>query len=183
MNQEPLETGRYYHIYNRGINSCVIFNSPENKRFFIQQFNKYMTGAISLYAYCLMENHYHIVIRVNEPSLLVTQKFSNFLNSYVKAFNKQNERTGSLFEKHFKRVKLDNEEYLRTVIVYVHLNPTKHLNVDFTAFKYSSYSSYVINESDELSKSEVLELFDGLDNFIKVHQDGKDVLENKFKLE
>ena len=56
-----------------------------------------------------MDNHYHLVIRLNDDGKIVTQAFSNFFNSYAKAFNKENGRTGSLFEKHFKRIKLNDD--------------------------------------------------------------------------
>jgi hypothetical protein len=56
----------------------------------------------------------------------VTQGFLIF-NSYAKSFNKQQDRTGSLFEKHFKRIRLNDESYLKHLILYVHLNPKHHL--------------------------------------------------------
>ena len=73
-----------------------------------------------------MNNHFHFVIRLNIEEKEVTQAFSNLFNSYAKAFNKQTNRTGSLFEKHFKRRKLKDENYLRHLIMYVHLNPKHH---------------------------------------------------------
>jgi len=66
-----------------------------------------------------MNNHFHLVIRLNTQEKEVTQAFSNLFNSYAKAFNKQINRTGSLFEKHFKRIKLKDETYLKQLIVYV----------------------------------------------------------------
>ena len=104
MRLEVLEKEGYYHIYNRGINGCLIFGNDENKNFFLKQFSKHLSEKISIFAFCLMDNHYHLVIRLNEDGKIVTQAFSNFFNSYAKAFNKENGRTGSLFEKHFKRI-------------------------------------------------------------------------------
>lgn len=106
MKLELLENNCYYHIYNRGINSCFIFTNDENKSFFLRQFSKYLLGKVAVLAYCLMDNHFHLVIQLESDTMEVTQAFSNFFNSYAKAFNKQNNRTGSLFEKHFKRIKL-----------------------------------------------------------------------------
>ena len=54
-----------------------------------------------------MDNHFHLVIRLNEEEKIVTQAFSNFFNSYVKAFNNENARTGSLFEKTFQKNKIE----------------------------------------------------------------------------
>ena len=131
MKLEVLEKGCYYHIYNRGINSQNIFLSDENKIYFLKLLSKYLIKRIDIFAYCLMDNHFHLVLKVNEDEKLVTQAFSNFFNAYAKAFNKQNHRTGSLFEKHFKRIKLSDETYLRQLILYVHLNPKHHLDIPF----------------------------------------------------
>ena len=183
MQQEVLEKDHYYHIYNRGINGGDVFFTDENKMFFLKQLNKYLSGKISLYAYCLLDNHYHLVVRLLEGGELVTQSFSNFLNSYVKAVNKQNSRTGSLFEKHFKRIKLDSEEYLRHLIVYTNLNPQHHLDLSFENFKFSSYQSIMSEKETKLERLEVLELFGGIENFKFCHKNRSDTLTEKYTLE
>ena len=100
MKLEVLEKDYFYHIYNRGINSETIFLSNDNKLYFLKLFSKYLIGIVDVYAYCLMDNHFHIVIKIVEEEKIVTQSLSNLFNSYAKAFNKQNNRTVSLFEKH-----------------------------------------------------------------------------------
>jgi putative transposase len=179
MELEILEKNRYYHIYNKGINGTEIFKSDRNKTFFLNQFSKYLVGKISIFAYCLMDNHFHFVIRINDDPIIVTQGFSNFFNSYAKAFNKENDRTGSLFEKHFKRKRLNDENYLKQLIIYVHLNPIYHLDLDFTKFKYSSYKSFLSKEETKLEREEVLNLFGGLENFIFCHNQKNDFLTEK----
>ena len=131
MKLEILEKDHFYHIYNRGINSENIFISDENKNYFLKLFSKYLTDKVDVYAYCLMDNHFHILIKITDDVKEVTQAFSNLFNAYAKAFNKQNNRTGSLFEKHFKRIKIQDENYLRNIIQYIHLNPKHHLNLDY----------------------------------------------------
>ena len=169
MQLEVLEKDGYYHIYNRGINGCLIFENDENKKFFLRQLSKYLLGKISIFAYCLMNNHFHLVVRLNEEEKIVTQAFSNFFNSYVKAFNKDIDRTGSLFEKHFKRIRLNDEEYLKHLILYVHLNPKRHLDVKFEDYKYSSYHAFISNKETKIEREEVLRLFGGFENFIFCH--------------
>lgn len=137
MKLEVLQNDRYYHIYNRGINGCNIFASDENKKYFLQKLKEYSQDVLSIYAYCLMDNHFHLIVEIINAEL-VTQKLSNVFNAYAKAFNKQQHRTGSLFEKHFKRKELTNDTYLRNLVLYVHLNPQKHFNLDFSEYKYSS---------------------------------------------
>ena len=117
MKLEILEKDNYYHIYNKGINGTNIFFNEENKFYFLKQFGVYLTDKVSIYAYCLMDNHFHFVVKIDDVSEVVTQSFSNFFNSYVKSVNKENDRIGSLFEKHFKRIRLENEDYLKNLII------------------------------------------------------------------
>ena len=183
MKLEILEKGNYYHIFNRGINKADIFLNNENKSFFLKQLDKYLTDKISIFAYCLMDNHFHMVVRIDEEEKIVTQSFSNFFNSYAKAFNKQNNRTGSLFEKHFKRIRLEYEEYLKHLIIYVHLNPKHHLDLNFEAYEFSSYKSILSSKVTKLKRNEVLELFGGIDNFIFCQNERNDFLTEKCTFE
>lgn len=183
MKLEVLEKDCYYHIYNRGINSCVIFQNDENKSFFLKKFSKYLLGKISLFAYCLMDNHFHLILRLNEEEKMVTQALSNFFNSYVKAYNKEFGRTGSLFEKHFKRIKLHDEEYLKQLVLYVHLNPKHHLDLNYKEYKYSSYQAMISEKETKIEREEVLKLFGGLENFVFCHNEKNDILTEKHTFE
>src|SRR5690606_22968892 len=94
---------------------------------------------VSIYAYCLMKNHYHILLRIEDEER-ITQSFSNLFNAYAKAFNKATNRTGSLFEKHFKRIRVNSEDYLKALVVYIHLNAQYHRFVDnFSEYTRRSY--------------------------------------------
>lgn len=182
MKFEMLQNDCFYHIYNRGINRCNIFKSDENKQYFLNKLKEHLHDVITVYAYCLMDNHFHLIVQVlNEKE--VTQKFSNFFNAYAKAFNKQEKRTGSLFEKHFKRIKLADQSYLRNLIVYVHQNPKSHLTIDFENYKFSSYSSLLSNKPTNLPREQIIELFFNLENLIKVHQSKSDNLTDNYTLE
>lgn len=183
MKLEILEKDYYYHIYNRGINGCTIFDSDENKSYFLQQYLKYLGNVVSTLAYCLMDNHFHLVIQLKNEEKEVTQAFSNFLNSYAKAFNKQNNRTGSLFEKHFKRIRLVDDNYLKQLIIYVHLNPKHHLNLEYRNYKFSSYQTFLSNKETKIEREEVIELFDNVENFVFCHNQKNTILTQKEMLE
>src|SRR4051812_7458976 len=99
MKLEVLDKDYTYHIYNRGINGETIFLNDENKKYFLKLIDKYLSDKCDVYAYCLMDNHFHILLTVTYESDIVTQRLSNMFNAYAKAFNKANSRTGSLFEK------------------------------------------------------------------------------------
>ncbi len=165
---EKLEKDNYYHIYNRGINGCKIFNSDENKRYFLELAAKHFENIVSVIAFCLLDNHYHFLIQVNKESKQATQAFSNFFNAYSKAFNKQNDRTGSLFEKHFKRKKIDSEEYFIKLFCYIHLNPLGN----WESYQYSSYLYYIHKKQPEnlnINKQHALNLFEDIENLKEVH--------------
>jgi len=183
MKLEVLERDHFYHIYNRGINSENIFLSDDNKSYFLKLLSKYLNGKIEVFAYCLMDNHFHFLIKLVDDEKAVTQAFSNFFNSYAKAFNKQNNRTGSLFEKHFKRIKIQDENYLRNIIQYIHLNPKHHLNIDYKTYKFSSFQSIISTNQTKLARTEVLSYFDNVDNFIFCHNFKNDFLTERFTFE
>ncbi|MAX69667.1 MAG: oxygen-dependent coproporphyrinogen oxidase [Flavobacteriaceae bacterium] len=174
MKLEVLEKNNYYHVYNRGINGCNIFNSDENKLYFLKLASKYLKNNVDIVAYCLMDNHYHFLIQVKNDTKKTSQAFSNFFNAYSKAFNKQNQRTGSLFEKHFKRKKIDSEDYFKKVFCYIHLNP----KTNWENYNFSSYQSYLDNKQRNtiyLEKSYVLNLFDDIENIKTVHHSYKNI--------
>jgi REP element-mobilizing transposase RayT len=180
---EVLDKDYTYHIYNRGINGETIFLNDENKKYFLHLIDKYLNNKCDVYAYCLMDNHFHILFTVTCENDIVTQGLSNMFNAYAKAFNKSNNRTRSLFEKHFKRIRITDENYLRKLIVYIHLNPKHHFDIDFTNFKYSSYNSFLTDRETKLIRNYVLELFGGKENFVFLHQQKNDILNDQLALE
>jgi hypothetical protein len=104
----------------------------------------------------------------NEPS----QYFSNFFNAYSRGFNIATQRTGTLFERPFKRIPIDNENYLMCLIVYIHQNPQKHgFVIDFKSWNYSSYSSIIGNNPTRLQRDKVLRLFGSREDFIRIHRE------------
>lgn len=175
-----LEPGRYYHIYNRGNNRENIFIEERNYRYFLQLYNKYILPVCDTFAYCLMKNHFHILIRVKATDIelgeifkttFVSQQFSNLFNSYAKSINLAYERTGSLFEKGFSRIEIDSDRYFAQLIYYIHFNPQKHGFVeDFRQYPYSSYQAIISKKPTDVCREEIIKWFQGKDNFVNVHE-------------
>jgi putative transposase len=69
---EPLTPGNYYHIYNRGIDGCELFHEPENNEYFLGLYDKYILPVAETYAWVLMKNHFHFLIRVREEKSNLT---------------------------------------------------------------------------------------------------------------
>lgn len=170
MKIEKLETDYYYHIYNRGNNGQNIFFDENNYNYFLDLIKKHLLPISDIYAYCLLKNHFHILLKIKNDCEKPSQSFSNLFNAYTKAINKKYGRTGSLFEKPFKRIKITDENYLKTLILYIHLNPEHHqICNDFSNYKYSSYQSIISQQKTKIEREKVLYFFDDVQNFMDTH--------------
>jgi putative transposase len=181
-----LEFGQYYHIYNRGINREDIFFEERNYRYFLDLYAKYIEPIADTFAYCLMKNHFHLLVRIKTEEEQAktwkvsetfqvsnpTQQFSNFFNAYAKAINKAYHRTGGLFQERFGRIRVSSDEYFAYLVTYIHRNPQKHGFVDdFREYPYSSYDAICSTKLTRLKRDQVLEWFNGKDWFLKTHQE------------
>jgi putative transposase len=179
MEKDIFEIGQYYHIYNRGNNKENIFIEEKNYFYFLKKMKEYLLPITEVYAYCLLKNHFHIVIKIKEKEQIplkfqdkIHLPFSNFFNSYSKSINKAYDRTGSLFQEHLQKNRILDEDYLKQLIVYVHLNPIKHkFSKSFEIYKHSSYSTYLSDKETSINREFILGLFGGLENFIFYHQE------------
>jgi putative transposase len=178
----PLIGGSYYHIFNRGINSQRIFFTEDNYRYFLKLLDKYLNGYIEIIAYCLLPNHFHLVIKAHDSlnseksnidediGRKISKQFRSMFIAYSLAINKQENRTGSLFEKNFKRIEINEHEYLQYLIFYVHNNPEKHgLISNFRTYTYSSFQTYLSKGKTRLSRQLGLEIFNDKQSFLSFH--------------
>jgi REP element-mobilizing transposase RayT len=179
----PLQYGQYYHIYNRGNNREDIFREERNYRYFLQLFAKHIGPVAVIYAYCLLRNHFHFLLRIRDAPKDLTgfgkpvrsgapsQAFSNFFNAYTKAFNKAYERTGALFQRPFRRIPVTSDRYFCQLVAYIHRNPEHHGFVDdFRDWPYSSYHALLSTQPTRLERDDVLGWFEGREGFQLVHQ-------------
>jgi len=187
MEKEILEFGHFYHIYNRGNNRDDIFFEEDNYRYFLKLLLKYISPIADVYAYCLLKNHFHLLIRIiseqeintsdfkfstieESKSINPSKQFSHFFNAYTQAINKRYNRTGSLLEKPFERKRITEESYLKQVILYIHNNPVKHgITNNAKDYKWSSYNSILSSKNSKLKRKEVLDYFEDESNFIFSH--------------
>jgi len=187
--QLTLKQGKFYHIYNRGINSCNLFCESDNYAYFLRLYDKHISPVADTYAWVLMPNHFHFLIRLKDnaevsDNLNLTgfenlsglnkpphQYFSNLFNAYTKAFNKRFSRHGSLFERPFKRKPVDEEEYFKQLILYIHNNPV-HLGFSIHPVEYpwSSYLTCISSKDSKLKRDKVIGWFENKDNFVAQHR-------------
>lgn len=222
IRETPFVEGEFYHIYNRGTDKRKIFMSHHDHRRFMtllylcndtkpvnidaelekgRTFPELMDierdePLVDIAAYCLMPNHFHILIREKEKNNISTfmKKLSTAYSMY---FNKKQGRSGSLFESRFKSRHVDNEAYFHYLFAYIHLNPAKlvephwkergvlHVKkfTDFMrTYPYSSYHEYFTDHRKEaaiVNKNvlpDYLQQIDGVSEILKIFQDTKDAL-------
>jgi putative transposase len=194
----PLEAGCFYHVFNQGNAKVIVFYKDDNYAYFLKKVDVYILDFVEVYAFCLLSNHFHMLIKLkaydeirakamkkkelkaflerniekeNLPGIVVSEMFRRFFMSYAKAINKQQNRTGSLFRKNFKRKKITDLNYLKEVVVYIHRNPQRHGFVNkFSDYSWSSYNRILEEKITKLKKIEVLEWFSDRDGFISGHQ-------------
>jgi len=165
-----INTDTYYHVYNRGNNKASIFFEDENYIYFLNQFKHHVLPFCEVYAFCLMPNHFHLFIRINEK-IPFEKGIKNFFISYSKAINKRYNRVGSLFQGRYKASEITSDSYYTTIIRYIHQNPlVAGLIRNMEDYKYSSYNAYLSKKKSMLNRQEVLEWFGGLDGFINDHK-------------
>lgn len=169
MKYEPLQSGYYYHIFNQGNNKENIFIEEENYNYFLDKIKKYVCPVANIWSYCLLKNHFHLLIHTKEniSDKNISLAFSNLFNSYSKSINKRYNRTGSLFRDRFKRKKINSEEYLKSLLVYININPVlQGFESDAKNYKHSSYLAILSDKPTLLMRDDILELFDSRKNFI-----------------
>jgi putative transposase len=192
MNPSPLQYGLYYHIYNRGNNRENVFFEECNYRYFLQLYLKYVEPIAWTFAYCLLRNHFHFLVRIKdltggplEPlnsgdplghlSGLIelpnpSRQFSHFFNAYTRTINQRYHRTGALFQRPFGRIPVTTDAYFARLIVYIHQNPQKHGFVeDFRDWPYSSYHTLFSDKPTHLQRDTVLSWFNGPQNVATLH--------------
>ncbi|ALR31610.1 transposase [Chryseobacterium sp. IHB B 17019] len=180
INTESFEFESVYHVFSHVNGKEFIFREETNYQFFLKQLDKYIIQIADIYAYCLLPNHFHLLLRfknieginVEDEHQFLMKNFGNFLNSYAKAFNKKYNRKGALFLNAVKRKKISDEKYLLKVLHYIHNNPINHGFVNkVDQWKHSSYNSYLnLEKESKLNRMEIMQYFDSLDVFKNYHQ-------------
>ncbi|MCE7057710.1 hypothetical protein LZF95_23710 [Algoriphagus sp. AGSA1] len=188
-----LEPEKMYHIWTHASGSENLFRSEENYRYFLEKYTHYIYPVAETFAYCLMPNHLHLMVRFRaldelknlqgfqnlegletEVERFLSRQFSNLFNAYTKAYNKMYDRRGNLFIPRFKRKLIDSDSYFTALIAYIHNNPVHHEFVsDPTDWPHSSWHSYLMSKPTKVSRQEGIDWFGGAEAFITFHRQQK----------
>jgi len=150
MPRKPrIEIPGYYHVINRGVEQREVFKEHEDYEYFEELMCFYAKSYnITIHNYCLMSNHYHLLLEIQQENL---SKFMRQLNmNYAIYFNKKNKRSGHLWQGRFKSWYITDEAYLYTLMCYIEQNPLKANKVkELKAYPYSSYHYFLAKEIPE----------------------------------
>lgn len=163
------QAGMYYHIYNRGVSKSTLFREPSNYLFVIEKLQKYRKDKnVTVIAYCLMPNHYHLLLRQDGegPAGDVPQLV---FNSYSKAYNLKYAHSGTLFESRFHAKPVQTKSHLLHLCRYIHGNPVKDgLVTDPADWGWSNYLEWVGSRKGSLVDHEFIKRqFDNADEYKK----------------
>ncbi len=167
------EAGGYYHLYNRGVNKRLIFKDQKDYSTFLSYLQFYLTPPtilrgdssqarfpiaptkvlknyfkeIELLAYCLMPNHFHLMLKQNSDHS-IEHLMRSLVTKYVRYFNTKYNRVGHLFQDTYKAVRIIDENQFTYLTKYIHRNPLslpsfKESPRRLGSYKYSSYGNYL----------------------------------------
>ena len=179
---QKLHPDHVYHIFNRTKGNDLMFTQERNYQFFLKKYIEYLHPFLDTYKYYLLDNHFHFLIKIKSeaeikdylqtsdfrhktPSAvdkncieIIQLQFQRFFGSYAKAFNKQENRPGSLPERPFKRKLIAKESYFGYAVYYIHSNSEKHgLSTNFRTWQWSSYQSYLSEKETKLKRDFILD--------------------------
>lgn len=138
--RRPSESG-IYHVMSRGVAHCIIFEDDADRIRFLQMLDSVLTDfGAEVYAWCLMDNHFHILLKLECEKLSAAMK--RIESAYALYFNKRHERDGYLFHGRFKSEPVESDEYFLVVLRYIHQNPVKAGITKTCDYPWSSYRAY-----------------------------------------
>jgi len=137
--KERYQEAGQYHIINRGVERRLIFLEPEDYEFFLDLLLKLTKEYdIIIHAYCLMTNHYHLLLEARQTNLSKAMQFVN--DKYSKYFNKKYARSGHLWQGRYKSYPLFDDAHFWVVAKYIERNPIKaNMVQDVALYKYQSF--------------------------------------------
>ena len=188
----PLIPDKTYHIFSRAMGNEKLFLEEANYKFLLKQFLKYISPVADTFAYNLLPNHFHFMVRIKNINTIheeflrvkknkkfiiesipdfIMERFSNLLNSYTKAINKKYSRIGGLFIDIMRRVEVKDDGQLGATIFYIHKNAVHHgYTENISEWYWSSYQAFISNAPTQLLRDEVLDWFGGIEQFIEFHK-------------
>jgi putative transposase len=174
-NFPAITLGEIYHVCSRGNNREDIFRAEHDRRHFLELYENRVSPYADTYAFCLLPNHFHLLLRFRDSEADLASPPSrilgDMLNAYARSFNVDHGRVGALFQRAFRRILVQSQSQLVQVVVYIYLNPEHHgLQRGPLCWQYNSYQALLDTRATRLQREDVLAWFGGRDGFIAAHQ-------------
>lgn len=149
--------GALYHVMARGNNGEYHLSKECEKIDYINVIRKYKERyGFKLYAYCIMDNHIHMLIEVDEMPL--EKIMQGIQQVYTQRYNKINKRTGHIFQQRYKAIVCNKDGYLLHLIKYIHFNPVEAGITKTVDYNWSSHHEYLQNKNDLIETNFVLKM-------------------------
>ncbi len=135
--------GAFYHVINRGQSRRDIFLEDQGRLSFLELLGELVRlWKVEVYAYCLMSNHYHLLL--STPRAGLARAMRHLDGVYTQKFNRVHHRDGPLFRGRYKAILVDAEEHFLSVVRYIHHNPVAAgLVTDMDRYRWSSHRGYI----------------------------------------
>jgi len=165
-----------YHIIHRGVGRQLIFEDDADRIAFLHLIGKaFAEHGVELLCWCLMSNHFHMLVRA--PLEEVSESMRVAVSEYARRFNGRHDRTGHLFQERFRSEPVESEEYLLTVVRYIHWNPVKAGIAAGCDYRWSSYPDYAGTRSPDdrpiaIADELVLGAFGSREELVHFHDTG-----------
>jgi len=191
--REPFEFERFYHVFNHARGHDNLFDTEKEYQIFMELISKYILNIAHVYAFCLLPNHFHFLVRIKEIELpvnfkkkgisdFVSHQWGNVQNTYTKKKNYRSGSRGGLFCQSINRNLISSEIYLQMAIVYIHNNPVRHgFCISPNHWKFCSFNAINSDQPTKIEREEVLQWFENRENFIQYHKSNMDdIFEEKY---
>lgn len=158
----------FYHVVTRGNGKQIIFESDEDRAAFVRLLRECThSEGVSVIAWCLMENHVHVVLL--DPDGRLSDVMRTLLTRYANRFNARTGHVGHVFQERFFSETIESDRQLLAAVRYVHLNPEKGGLCAAEKYRWSSYSEYVGNKTAQLTRTDiVLDMLQGTEGFARL---------------
>lgn len=149
--------GGFYHVIVRGNNKEYIFKNEYDKNMYLEKIAKYLGKYDGyIFAYVVMDNHCHMLIEV---SVIPLSKIMQLIQqTYTTWYNRKYKHSGHVFEQRYKSILCDKDEYLLSLVKYIHQNPVR-AGISDLDYKYSSHMAYLNNDNKMCEVDYVLSMF------------------------
>ena len=151
--------GAYFHFYNRSLDGVLLFQEGDDYQYFIEKLKpKVSEYSASVFAYCLMPNHFHFLIRQNSE-IPIYKIFNDVNNSYVKHYNFKYNRKGYLYQSELNHKHVKDNNHLIALCQYIHYNPVKAgLVKNPHDWRFSNFLEWIGKRENGIFDDELLKL-------------------------